>query len=63
MGWQWAETTTGTIRDIPGAYNITLTIGDYSYLKSGRYYRFWVEKMKSDGTFEVRKYSPWQQVS
>jgi uncharacterized protein YqfB (UPF0267 family) len=63
MGWQWAETTTGTIRDIPGAYNITLTLSDYSYLKSGRYYRFWVEKMKSDGTFEVRKYSPWQQVS
>jgi hypothetical protein len=62
LGWQWKETENGVIRDIPGAYNISLTISDYSYLRPGRYYRFWVERMKSDWTFDARKYGEWQTV-
>jgi hypothetical protein len=62
-GWEWMQTSGGTIREIPGAYRAKLVIKDYSYLWAGRYYRFWVKRMRSDGTYEAKIYSPWQVVT
>lgn len=62
MGWQWKDEY-DTIRDIPGAYNIKLRKSDYSYLRSGRSVRYWVKKLKSNGTFEDRIESAWQLIA
>lgn len=63
MGWEWRQTTTGTIRDIPGAYEQNLTIERYSYLKPGRQVRYWVEKKTSTGAFQARIYSDWTTIA
>lgn len=62
MGWQWKDEF-DTIRDIPGAYSDKLRISDYSYLRSGRSYRFWVEKMNSSNVLQPRVYSEWQLIA
>lgn len=61
-GWQWKQTEGGTVRDIPGAYDINLDISRYSYLWSGRQIRGWVRAMSEGGTLKDPVYTDWQTI-
>ena len=60
-GWEWKQTVSGTVRQIPGAYDVDLNIDNYSYLTPGRYYRAWVEPKVAAG-FLPRAYGEWVQI-